>query len=59
MTGFRFPARLEIFLFATAVSITDLGPNQPPTNGYPWLFSRGQSGAGVELTTHLHLVPML
>jgi hypothetical protein len=33
------------------------GPPSLLSNGYLGLFSRGQSGRGVKLTTHLHLVP--
>jgi hypothetical protein len=34
-----------------------LGSIQPPIKWIPGSFSRGQSGRGVKLTTHLQLVP--
>jgi hypothetical protein len=43
---------LGIFLFTTAGSRQDLGPNE-----YEGPFSWGQSSRDVRLTTHLHLVP--
>jgi hypothetical protein len=48
---------LGIFLFTTA-SRTALGPTQPPIQWVPGaFFPWGQSGRGVKLTTHVHLVP--
>jgi hypothetical protein len=56
----EFDSRRElgIFLFTTA-SRTALGPTQPPIQWVPGggVFPWGQSGRGVKLTTHLHLVP--
>jgi len=49
-SGFDSRRGLGIFLFTTA-SRTALGPTQPG------LFSWGQSGRGVKLTTYFHLVP--
>jgi len=33
------------------------GPSSPLSNGYRDFFPWGQSGQGVKLTTHLHLMP--
>jgi hypothetical protein len=61
-TGYRldcrgsFPGRGKIFLFSTS-SRSALGPTQPPIQLEPELFAREQSGQGLKLTTHLHLVP--
>jgi len=43
-------------LLALAVSRPALGPTQPPIQWVPGILSRGYSGRGVKLTTHLHLV---
>jgi len=57
MTGLRFLVGAETF-FAT-VSRRALGLSQPLFNGYWGLFPRRESGRGVKLTIHLHLVPRL
>jgi hypothetical protein len=36
---------------------TGFGVHQPPINGHGGLFPWGESGQGVKLTTHFHLVP--
>jgi len=43
----------------TAVSRPALGPTQPPSKWVPRALSQGQSGRGIKLTTHFHLVPRL
>jgi hypothetical protein len=51
------PGRDEIFLFFITGLDWLWGPPSLISNGYRGLFPRGQSGRGVKLTTHLHLVP--
>jgi len=55
--GFDSRWGLEIFLFHT-VPRPALEPTQPPIQWVPRTLSFGEySGRGVNLTTHLHLVP--
>jgi hypothetical protein len=54
--GFDSRQGLRIFLFTTA-SRTALAPTQPPIQWVLGALSLGESGRGVKLTTHLHLVP--
>jgi hypothetical protein len=50
----RFPAR---FIFSPQRPLRLWGPPSLLSNGYRGLFLRGQSSRGLNLTTHLHLVP--
>jgi hypothetical protein len=53
--GFESRQGLRIFLL-TIASRPALGPTQLPIQWVPGTLPRGQSGRGVMMTTHLHLV---
>jgi hypothetical protein len=57
LPGFDFLRGQVIFLFA--IMSMALGPTQSPVQLTPWTLSRGYSGRGVKLTTHVHLVSRL
>jgi hypothetical protein len=54
--GFDYRWGLRIFLFTTTFRVP-LGPTQSPIQWVPEALSLGVNRRGVELTTHLHLVP--
>jgi hypothetical protein len=53
--GFDSRYSQDIFIFSTAYR-SALGPTQPPIQWEPGAISLGESGRGVKLTIHLHLV---
>jgi hypothetical protein len=56
--GFESRPELGIFLSTTAPRPA-LGHTQPPIQWVPGALSMGVKRPGLELTTHLHLVPRL
>jgi hypothetical protein len=57
-SGFDFQLEKIIILFFTT-SRPPLGPTQPPIQWVPELFPPEQSGRGVKLASHLHILSRL
>jgi hypothetical protein len=55
--GVRFPAGAKAFSLLHSVQTGSVAHPASYPMGSMGLFPRGQSGRGVKLTTHLHLVP--
>ena len=57
-SGIRIPAGVSDFLYSK-MSKPALGPTQPRTKRVSGDHPEAESGRGVRLTSHLHLVPRL
>jgi len=56
MHEFDSRKRQGLFFFSQPHQDQICGPPSVLSNGYQWFFPREQTGLGVKLTTHLHLV---